>query len=139
ANGRENPNGIVGLSPIPRSLEFERDLRHSSWVLTACGRLYFTSGGNERMGRRILVSESICGGGCAVAAPPESLVREGRALLAAVLDDFSRITDIDVVTTWDRRFGLHQFKNIEVIEVDGPDHERNVWNCLVGVVTDVLL
>lgn len=88
--------------------------------------------------RKLLVSESICGGGCAE-SPPASFVREGYAMLAAVLDDFSRLDHVETWTTWDRRMERRPLAATHVIDVTGPDDERRVWNDLVGDITDVLI
>ncbi|MEX1231976.1 MAG: ATP-grasp domain-containing protein [Planctomycetaceae bacterium] len=89
--------------------------------------------------RRILISESICGGGCADPHPPASLVREGRAMLSAVLADFCRVADAEIWTTWDRRRGEHQLAGASVIGVSSPNEERRAWHELIGEITDVLL
>lgn len=52
---------------------------------------------------RVFVSEFICGGGLSSEPLPDSLRREGRAMLWAVVDDLLRIPDCCVVTTLDAR------------------------------------
>jgi tyramine---L-glutamate ligase len=52
---------------------------------------------------RIFVSEFICGGSLAGEPLPDSLRREGRAMLWAVVDDLLRIPDCRVITTLDAR------------------------------------
>ena len=52
---------------------------------------------------RVFVSEFICGGGLSGEPLPDSLQREGRAMLWAVVDDLLQISDCNVVTTLDAR------------------------------------
>ncbi len=53
---------------------------------------------------RIFVYEYICGGGLASQPLPESLQREGWAMLMAVLEDFRRCLGVETVTLLDARF-----------------------------------
>ena len=55
------------------------------------------------MEMKLLIYEFICGGGLAGQLLPESLQTEGFAMLSSVVEDFSRIHDVDVVTTLDNR------------------------------------
>ena len=52
---------------------------------------------------RVFVSEFICGGGLSGEPLPDSLQREGRAMLWAVVDDLLQISGCCVVTTLDAR------------------------------------
>ena len=104
---------------------------------------------------RLFVSEFICGGGCSGGERPASLVREGAAMLRALLGDLLRIPSLQVVTTWDERLSLMlpgesrrcpspeggyvgpdarvlanaaTVKGIfEVVSVSGPEEEREVF------------
>jgi predicted ATP-grasp superfamily ATP-dependent carboligase len=53
---------------------------------------------------RIFVYEYVCGGGLAGQPLPESLRREGWAMLTAVLDDFRRCAGVQTITLLDCRF-----------------------------------
>ncbi len=104
---------------------------------------------------RLFVSEFICGGGWTGGERPESLVREGAAMLRALLSDLQRIPSLQVVTTWDERLSPTLPGNdrncpspeggpvspdprvlanaatanavCEVISVSGPEEEREVF------------
>ena len=82
---------------------------------------------------RLFVSEFLCGGGWSGGARPASLVREGAAMLRALLGDLLRIPSLQVVTTWDRRLseelGLES-RALQVIPVSGPEEEREVFTRL---------
>ncbi|MDA0833971.1 MAG: ATP-grasp domain-containing protein [Planctomycetota bacterium] len=93
----------------------------------------------HRSKRRVLVSESICGGGCEARHPSDSLFREGKAMLSAILADFSRVSDLEIWTTWDRRWGTPRFDGVNVIPVSGPEEERSAWERLIGDLSDVLV
>ncbi|HEY2253573.1 MAG TPA: ATP-grasp domain-containing protein [Planctomycetaceae bacterium] len=70
---------------------------------------------------RIFVSEFVCGGGWprqdAIAG---SLAVEGRAMLNAVIEDLSQISDVKVVTTWDSRAGPKPYRNARTITIAEP-------------------
>jgi predicted ATP-grasp superfamily ATP-dependent carboligase len=68
---------------------------------------------------RILVFEFTSGGGFAASPLPTSLVREGRAMLSALVADLVAIGDHEIVTTADRRLALTAPKSVEVVTV-GP-------------------
>jgi predicted ATP-grasp superfamily ATP-dependent carboligase len=53
---------------------------------------------------KVFIYEYICGGGLAGTPLPDSLAREGWAMLASIVEDFSRIDGCEVVTTLDERF-----------------------------------
>ena len=79
---------------------------------------------------RLFVSEFICGGGWSRGERPASLVREGAAMLRALLSDLLRIPSLQVVTTWDRRLRATldvASEALEVIPVHGPDEEREIF------------
>jgi hypothetical protein len=81
---------------------------------------------------RVFIYEYICGGGLAGEPLPDSLAREGWAMLASVVEDFSRIDGCEVVTTLDDRFAgrLLAARWIERIPTDSEatlhDAERRV-------------
>jgi predicted ATP-grasp superfamily ATP-dependent carboligase len=52
----------------------------------------------------VFTYEYICGGGMADRPLPESLAREGWAMLASIVEDFSRVEGCEVVTMLDSRF-----------------------------------
>jgi len=68
---------------------------------------------------RILVFEFASGGGFAASPLPASLVREGRAMLNALVADLVAIGGHEIVTTADRRLALTAPKGVEVVPV-GP-------------------
>jgi tyramine---L-glutamate ligase len=68
---------------------------------------------------RILVYEFASGGGLAASPLPTSLVREGRAMLNALVEDLAAIGGHEIVTTADRRLPLTTPKGVEVGTV-GP-------------------
>ena len=79
---------------------------------------------------RLFVSEFLCGGGWSGDDRPVSLVREGAAMLRALLRDLLRISQLQIVTTWDQRLaeelGMESLA-LQVIPVSGPDEEREVF------------
>lgn len=56
---------------------------------------------------RVLVYEFLCGGGWGEAPFPPSLIREGAAMLQGLLEDFARIPEVTVVSTWDERLSAY--------------------------------
>ena len=72
---------------------------------------------------RIFVSEFICGGSLSNQPLPESLRREGRAMLWAIVDDLLRIPECDVATTLD-------------VRLSDDAHCRNSARCDIVTVTD---
>lgn len=84
---------------------------------------------------RLFVSEYLCGGGWSGGVQPASLVREGAAMLRAVLRDLLRIPSMHVVTTWDQRLDSRlgvASGSLDVISVSGPEEERDVFARLCG-------
>ena len=69
---------------------------------------------------RILVFEFASGGGCAASPLPASLVREGRAMLTALLTDLVAIGRHTIVTTSDRRLALRVPRGVDVVTI-GPE------------------
>jgi predicted ATP-grasp superfamily ATP-dependent carboligase len=71
---------------------------------------------------RIFVYEYICGGGLAGQPLPESLRREGWAMLQAVVEDFARCPGVEVAVLLDSRFstdiGDLPVSEIDVVEFD---------------------
>jgi len=66
---------------------------------------------------RILAYEFAIGGGLAGRPVPESLAREGRAMLTALVADLARIGRHEIVTTADRRFTLHTPRGVDVVTI----------------------
>ncbi|WP_437186860.1 ATP-grasp domain-containing protein [Planctomicrobium sp. SH668] len=64
----------------------------------------------------VFVSEYLCSGACSNEELPESLAREGRAMLEAIVNDFIACPHTIVSTTWDARLTLPSF--------DFPDRVR---------------
>jgi tyramine---L-glutamate ligase len=58
---------------------------------------------------KVFIYEWVCGGGFLDRdeAPPASLVAEGRAMLSALLDDFSKVPDVDAITIVEPRLLEH--------------------------------
>jgi predicted ATP-grasp superfamily ATP-dependent carboligase len=77
---------------------------------------------DDRSLRRIFVSEYVCGGGWPEETLEPSLAREGRAMLLAVVSDFLRLSNCEIVTTWDPRLG--EFPTSELDEVSAVDKTR---------------
>ncbi len=79
---------------------------------------------------RLFVSEYICGGGWSGGERPASLVREGAAMLRAVVRDLLRIPSLHIATTWDQRLdsilGVDS-TSLEVVLVSGPEGERETF------------
>jgi len=82
----------------------------------------------------IFVSEFITGGGWPDAPPPVSLVREGRAMLAAFVADAADLPGCRIVTTCDSRLDVEPFEHadVETAAVSGPAEERRVFGRLAG-------
>lgn len=75
---------------------------------------------------RIFVSEYVTSGAWREPNVPESLFREGSAMLCALVSDFAKIKGCEVATTWDRRkghcpLGDEEAENIEVQVVSHPE------------------
>jgi predicted ATP-grasp superfamily ATP-dependent carboligase len=56
---------------------------------------------------RVFIYEYICGGGLAGHPIPESLAREGWAMLASIVEDFARVEGCEVTVTVDERLVGH--------------------------------
>ena len=72
---------------------------------------------------RVFVSEYVCGGGWPGETIAGSLATEGRAMLCAIVEDFSRIAGVQVVTTWDARLGSPPFRSAHAVTVKSPADE----------------
>ncbi len=83
-------------------------------------------------GLRIFISEFVCGGGWRENTVAGSLEVEGRALLSAVVDDFSRIVGVEVDTTWDSRLGTPPFRGARTLCVDSPEQELRTFRRLAA-------
>ncbi len=78
---------------------------------------------------RIFVSEFLTSGGGTASAVPASLLKEGTAMLSAIVSDFARVADCEVLTTWDQRLGPFPVTaaHIEVRLISRPEEERQVF------------
>jgi predicted ATP-grasp superfamily ATP-dependent carboligase len=81
---------------------------------------------------RVFVSEYVCGGGWPKAEISGSLALEGRAMLTAVVDDLSRISDVEVATTWDARLGALPFRSARTTCVKSRAHEWQLFERLAA-------
>jgi hypothetical protein len=92
---------------------------------------------------RIFVSEFICGGGMAGLPLPESLYREGRAMLCALAADLLRITGCQVATTLDARLEDRLKKSLpdgcDVWPVVDTENERRTFQHLSAASHAVLV
>lgn len=82
---------------------------------------------------RVFVSEYVCGGAWPDETLDSSLAVEGRAMLVSLIEDLLRISDVDVVTTWDRRLGEFPFaasSTCEVVQISSPSEERQAFERL---------
>jgi predicted ATP-grasp superfamily ATP-dependent carboligase len=66
---------------------------------------------------KIFVYEYICGGGLVGRPLPESLAREGWAMLASIVEDFARIQHCTVLTTLDERFAGRPLETANVRQI----------------------
>jgi hypothetical protein len=81
---------------------------------------------------RLFVSEYVCGGAWPEPSLESSLAREGMAMLRAVLADCRRLSDVDVVTTWDRRLGLPPFEGVTIHLAENPEAELSLFRELAA-------
>jgi predicted ATP-grasp superfamily ATP-dependent carboligase len=73
---------------------------------------------------RILVHEFASGGGMAGRAVPASLVREGSAMLGALLVDLVALSGHEIVTTADARFHLTAPRGVDVVSIGSPSEQK---------------
>ena len=76
---------------------------------------------------RIFISEFVTGGGWSEEVTPVGLAAEGKAMLLACVEDFSRIPGCDVLWTWDERLGNPPVSAGHVAVVSGPQEESNAF------------
>ncbi len=93
---------------------------------------------------RIFVSEFICGGALSGEPLPDSLRREGRAMLWAIVDDLLRIPDCRVATTLDARLAedasrRHDSTRCDIVTVTEPREERRQFDRLAAASDAVLV
>jgi len=92
--------------------------------------------------RSVFVSEYLCGGAWPTEVLPESLAAEGRAMIEALVTDFSALPDVTVLTTWDRRLAPPSFlsnSNVQTHWVQNPGREREIFDQLTAVATATLI
>ena len=92
---------------------------------------------------RIFVSEFICGGSLAEDPLPDSLRREGRAMLWAIIDDLLLIPECDVATTLDARLcddarSRHSTR-CDIVTVTHSSDERRQFDRLASSSDAVLV
>lgn len=75
---------------------------------------------------RVLVYEFLC---ATAADLPPSLAAEGRAMLVAAVEDFSRLAGVEVVTVWSESLGPHPF---------GPAVHVERRTCVEAITRDEL-
>ena len=74
---------------------------------------------------RIFIYEFACGGGLAGKPLPDSLAREGWAMLNAVVEDFACVNDCQVITSLDGRLKTRILAAHSIVSLDSsPDGER---------------
>ncbi|WP_157605557.1 ATP-grasp domain-containing protein [Schlesneria paludicola] len=83
------------------------------------------------------MSEYLVGGGADVGSASESMQREGLAMLTALVSDFAQMPGFQVVTTLQQ--GVRANLDGQVIHVQGPADESNVFEELLSVVDAVLV
>jgi tyramine---L-glutamate ligase len=82
---------------------------------------------------RVFVSEYVCGGAWPEEHLDSSLAVEGRAMLVSLVEDLLRISEVDVVTTWDHRLGefpLAVPSRCEVVQTFSPIDEEQAFQRL---------
>lgn len=92
---------------------------------------------------RIFVSEFICGGALAADPLPDSMRREGRAMLWAIVDDLLRIPECLVATTLDARLvddvTRRRSARCDIATVTDPRDERQQFDRLAALSDAVLV
>ena len=79
---------------------------------------------------RVFVSEYVCGGAWPEETLENSLAVEGRAMLMALAKDLLRLSDVQVVTTWDERLGtfpLEPVSTLTVERISSPHGEQQAF------------
>ncbi|MFT4557769.1 MAG: ATP-grasp domain-containing protein [Planctomycetales bacterium] len=82
---------------------------------------------------RVFVSEFVCGGAWPEETLDSSLAIEGRAMLAALVEDLLRLPGVEVATTWDERLGsfpLGPVSTLSVTQISSPHDERQAFERL---------
>ena len=67
---------------------------------------------------RVFVSEYVCGGAWPEETLDSSLATEGRAMLTSLIEDLLRLSDVEVVTTWDKRLGTFPLGLVPTLTVE---------------------
>ncbi len=81
---------------------------------------------------RILVHEFVSGGGLAGRDVQPSLVREGSAMLTALVADLAAIGGHHIVTTVDSRFPLAAPPGVEVVTLSAGSRSRAAFDALIA-------
>tara|TARA_R110002072_G_scaffold233795_2_gene391430 strand:- start:31798 stop:32880 length:1083 start_codon:yes stop_codon:yes gene_type:complete len=74
---------------------------------------------------KVFVSEYVCGGAWPEGTLDRSLAAEGRAMLTALIEDLLRLSDVEVVTTWDERLGTFPIGLVPTLTVESITSLRN--------------
>ncbi|MCA9078550.1 MAG: ATP-grasp domain-containing protein [Planctomycetaceae bacterium] len=76
---------------------------------------------------QVFISEYVCGGAWTEDQLPRSLEREGLAMLRAIVSDFARQPDCNVVTTLDRDRPSLGVEGVRERRVSSPEEEQDVF------------
>ena len=73
---------------------------------------------------KILVFEYVCGGGFQESSPPEGLLRQGREMLVAVLEDFAALSQtVSVYTVLEHRWAFDVPAHLRIVSAQEVWHE----------------
>ena len=83
---------------------------------------------------RVFIYEYVCGGGLVGRPLPDSLAREGWAMLRSIVEDFERVERCEVVTTLDERYigrqlATRKFEVVTCREDERRAIERRAGDC----------
>jgi tyramine---L-glutamate ligase len=81
---------------------------------------------------QVFAGELLTSGGWPDPSPSQSLLREGRAIISALLCDLSAIKNVSVKTTWSARIPPPKIKGVEFIATTSIADERNQFEKLAA-------